>query len=223
MKSLVLAVVLAAVAPPSSAAIISVFGPPSSRGAAPEIIAAPASLADDKRQGGAVNLGMQGFNERPGVLLSDILDIDGPGVLPVGTLLDSHMIFLNTDESLKNQRVEHGFGDGGPVVWTFSRAILGVISNSTVLDASDGPLGLPGTDYPSKIGARGLEGNPLDGKTNNDFYRIDGNVLRVAMKATEPGDWIRVVSAPAPIPLPAAGWLLIAGLGALAAVSRRKA
>ena len=218
MKKFLLSAVLAAMALPSSAAIISVSGQLSSAGTAAAIIAAPLSVIDDAP--GAENTGMQGFNERQGVTLAGALAVDG-GSIAAGTIVDSHMIFLNGAGS---GLLTHGFGQDGGVQWTFSGTILGVMSdsNGTLEAASNSVLGALGTTYPGSFGARGLEGNPFD-NFNDDFYSFAGNVLTLGMRVTEPGDWIRVVTAsPAPVPLPAAGWMLIAGLGALGAAARRR-
>lgn len=218
MKKFVLAAIACGFAFPSHAAILSVFGPNSSAGTAPAIIAAPANLADDGPDG-AENTGMQGFNEAQGVVLGAPLTIDG-GSIAAGTVVDSHMIFLNNAGS---SLLEHGFGTAGPVTWTFSGNILGVISGADGkdLEDSDSILGAPGSLYPGAFAARGLEGDPLVG-FNDDFYSFSGNVLTVGLRVTEPGDWMRVVTAPAPIPLPAAGWMLLAGLGALGAAARKR-
>ena len=218
MKKVILTAVFAAMAAPSSAAILSVSAQLSSAGTAAEIIAAPLSIIDDAP--GAENTGMQGFNERQGVTLAGAVAVDG-GSIAAGTVVDSHMIFLNGSGS---SLLTHGFGQDGGVQWTFSGTILGVMSdsNGTLEAASNSVLGAVGTTYPGSFGARGLEGNPFD-NFNDDFYSFTGSVLTLGMRVTEPGDWIRVVTAsPAPVPLPAAGWMLIAGLGALGAAARRR-
>ena len=218
MKTLLTSLCFAVLAIPASAAVISVSGPLSSAGGAATIIAAPTSVADDLP--GAENTAMQAFNEVQGFTLLSNLAVDG-GSIAAGTKVDSHMIFLNSNGST---RISHGLGQAGGVQWTFSGTILGVMSNSngSLEAASNSFLGAPGTAYPGSFGARGLEGNPFD-NVNDDFYSFAGKVLTIGMQVTEPGDWVRVVTAsPAPVPLPAAGWLMIAGLGALGAAARRR-
>ena len=212
MKTILASLCFAILAVPASAAIVSVSGPQSSAGALASIIEAPGSVADDAP--GAENAAMQGFNEVQGFTLLSDLAVDG-GSIAAGTIVDSHMIFLN---STGLTSIRHGIGQGGPVRWTFDGVILGVMSNAngSLEVASSKFLGAPSTFYPGIQGGRGFEGN--------DFYSIAGKVLNVGMGVSEPGDWIRVVTqAPAPVPLPAAGWMLIAGLGALAAAARRRA
>lgn len=151
-----------------------------------DIIAAPASVIDDAP--GATNFHQQAFNERQGVLLTSDLMVDG-GVISAGTVVSSHMIFLNTP-----------VGAGGAldfgVNWIFDGAILGVMSDSMGMleAASSALLGALGTAYPSSFPARGLEGN--------DSYSVAGNVITVNMQVTEPGDWIRVITASRGVPEP---------------------
>jgi hypothetical protein len=79
--------------------------------------------------------------------------------------------------------------------------------------ASTGILGALGTTYPATgFAARGMEsgGNGI----YDDSYSIAGKFLTVDMYVSQPGDWIRVVTAP--VPVPAAAWMglmLMGGLG----------
>lgn len=55
----------------------------------------------------------------------------------------------------------------------------------------------------------------------------DANRLLIDFTASTPGDYVRVFTmespgaTPTPIPIPAAGWLLVGALGALAGLRRR--
>ncbi|WP_298919435.1 VPLPA-CTERM sorting domain-containing protein [uncultured Roseobacter sp.] len=221
MKSLLLtSAATMLLATTSQAAIIDVvqtagdaFGAGGS-GAA-EIIAAPEFALDDN----VTNTHMQGFDEAQGVFLNAALDADaGIDAIAAGQLVNSHMIFLNTDGGARG---EH-FG----VEWTFDGAILGVMSNSSgsLEFASTSILGAAGTTYQTApLGARGLESNNGTGASPNDGYLVFApNSIRVSMEVTEPGDWIRVVTAVAPVPIPATMPLLLVGLGGLGFVARRK-
>jgi len=78
------------------------------------------------------------------------------------------------------------------VEWIFDGPILGVMSDAggTLEAASSGILGATGTTYPGAFSARGMEGG--------DSYSVAGNQITVTMTASEPGDWIRVVTADTP-------------------------
>jgi hypothetical protein len=171
--------------------------------AGPDIIAPPGSVINDPP--GAVNDHQQGFNERENLLLAAPLAVDG-GFVPAGTVVSSHMIFLNTlDESALASDLQ---------TWTFDGLILGVMSDSggTLEGASVALLGALGTIYPAPFSNRGLE--------SNDGYIIAGNMITLRNSVTEAGDWIRVVTATVPtVPEPSTLLLLgsgLAGLGALA-------
>lgn len=171
-----------------------------------EIIAAPDSVVDDFP--GATNFKQQAFNEAQDVTLDTMLAIDDSLYIAAGTTVDSHMIFLNTP-----------VGEGGATdtsTWTFDGVILGVMSDSygTLEAASSSILGAPGTVYPSSFSARGMEGA--------DWYEIAGNSIQVHMVVSEPGDWIRVVTAAtSSVPEPATMLLLGTGILGLACLRRR--
>lgn len=197
------------IATASQAAIMSVAGPQSSygapppSGAPPQIIGAPGDVSDDA----AFNFGMQGFNEQQSFTLLAPLPVDG-GSIAAGTIVDSHMIFLNTGPGNSGTSNAHR-----NVTWTFAGAVLGVMSDvgGTLEAASSGFLGAGGTIYPAAFPNRGLE--------SNDSLSVFGNTVTVSMFVTEPGDWIRVVTATVPEPTSA---LVFSGLLGIAVLTQRR-
>jgi len=193
----------------ANAALLSVSGDNSTRGVAAAIIGAPANALDAMK----TNEGQEGFNERQNYVLLAAIDTDA-GSIASGIRVDSHMIFLNKYDG---DNISHN-----NVLWTFSGAILGVMSdrNGIKEEASTDVLGNPGTNYPAGgFSARGMEGA--------DSYSIlaglgIGNQLSVNMVVAQPGDWIRVVTASA-VPVPAAVWLFGTALVGLIGFGKRKA
>jgi hypothetical protein len=201
------------------AALIGVSGPNSSFGDAASIVSS-GSIAD-ANDDAAYNTAQQGFNEKQGVLLGSMLSVDG-GTIAAGTRVDSHMIFLNSGPNNSGALLEH-FN----VRWEFDGDILGVMSNSngSLEVNSSALLGASDVVYPgSSFSARGFDTNqsPCDGTATNDCYGIFGSELNVAMRVTEPGDWIRVVTRTAQVPEPGTLGLLGLGILALGATKRKK-
>lgn len=190
-----------------NAAIIGVTGPNSSAGTAPAIIAAPTDILDDI----VFNTGMEGFNEASGVVTTVAHSIDGGGTIPIGTLVNSHMIFLNSAGSASLSHTD--------VVWTFDGAILGVMSNGngSFEAASTFELGNPLTNYTVTFAGSGPAA-PFSnrGLESADSYVVALNQITVNMSVTEPGDWIRVVTAAPDSQIPEPGYavpLLVALAG----------
>lgn len=210
LKILTLALVVGGVAAPANATLVSVAGPISLKGGAAAIIAAPADVTEDA----AFNIAQQGFNEAQNILLAADLAVDG-GVISAGTVVSSHMIFLN------NEGDDNSLNEHKGVNWTFAGAILGVMSeySGSLEIASSSFLGAPGTLYPlATFNARGME--------VDDSYAFLANVLTVNSRIRQPGDWIRVITVgtDSSIPEPATMLLLGSGMaGLLVARRARKA
>lgn len=192
----------------AEATIISFSADISSFGAPAAIIPPPGQVLNS----GVTNRGQQGFDEQQGVLLGALLLVDG-GSIAAGAVVDSHMIFLNREQT-PDEILFH------TVTWTFSGNILGVMSDQDGMrEAASTPiLGWPATTYPDPMfGARGLENTP----GNTDVYSILGNQLTLDLRVTAVGDWVRVITAPAPAPEPGTLMLIGAGLAGLALRRRR--
>jgi hypothetical protein len=193
---------------PAHAGIISVIG-------TGQIIPAPSNVGNN----GAGNNGNQhGFNEKQNYLLNGSLTADSSQQIAANQYINSHMIFLNRTDTSNNAVT-------ATATWTFDGLILGVFSdqNGANLFATDF-LGAAGTTYPNApFQNRGLESKTPNNtlNLNGDDYLINGATLSVTMRITQPGDWIRVVTA-APVPIPAAVWMLGTALVGLVGVRRIK-
>ncbi len=189
-------------ASPAQAAILSVSG----NG---EMIETPADTNANKTESSKI----QGFDEKQNILLDTDLLVDG-GTIAAGTEVSSHMLFLDPIKSnlTKVQNTK----------WLFDGVILGVMSDQagSLEKASRELLGAENTAY-QQNGSHGFESND-----SNDNYSINGNELTVGMRATYPGDWIRVVTAAntqsVPEPASILGIFTVTGLGA-ASLKRKSA
>ena len=170
-----------------------------------EIIGAPANV-DDEARGGVSNTLIQAFDEQQSVLLATDLTVDG-GTVVAGTRVDSHMLFYNPVNSTTVSNRTATF--------TFSGNIIGLMTdtNGNLEAASSSLLGATGTSYPGPFSYRGLEND------NTDSFTVSGNTLTITMYASNPGDWIRVVTA-TPVPEPST-WLML-GLAMLTVMGLRR-
>lgn len=196
LKSILNAAVLGVsllVSAQASAAVLSVTGDVT-------LIAAPGTVSNATPGN---NTTMYAFDEIQNFLLGADL-VTSSGTILAGTRVNSQMILLNRESGRSSLEL------AGAV--TFDSMILGLITTTAGLAATDAILGAAGTTYATFF-ARGLEGGETLG--------IAGDTLSLVLRVTQPGDWLRVVTIAA-IPVPAAGFLLLGALGGLAALRRRK-
>ena len=132
----------------------------------------------------------QGFNEQQGVTLRAGLMVD-TGVIPEGSSVDSHMIFLNRSPIMINPEPNDFVK-----IWEFDGRIIGVMSDryGMLEIASTELFSVSGVSYPSlpSVG-RGLEVG-ISGSYDN--YIVSENQLVVSMTAYQSADWIRVITDP---------------------------
>ena len=162
-----------------------------------EIISAPGNMSEDAP--GAENRYQQAFDEIQNfVLLEDL--VTDTGIIEEGTLVSSHMIFLNT--------AGNAYASDSNT-WEFSGEILGLMgvtdSSGANIAASSSFLGAPGTIYPGSFPLYGLEGG--------DQFSYTGKFFTLTTQVSEPGDWVRVVTAGSGVETPEPASLLLLGSG----------
>ena len=173
-KAIVATAALALGASSAAAAIIAVL---------PAIVySVPASVVLDQTES---DTQLIAFDERQCFRLDDDLTTDD-GVIPKHTRMSSH--FIHGDRVV-------GLLLSGRV--KFDDVIIGVISTSAQLDATDEDCGRPGVDYPafpSPPGALGAESHRGLESGGADAYQISpgGRSIEVTFQVPEWSDQIRV-------------------------------
>ena len=162
-----------------------------------EIISAPGNMSEDAP--GAENTHQQAFDELQNFVLQDDLVTD-TGIIDQGTLVSSHMIFLNT----AGNAYASDFN-----TWEFSGEILGLMgvtdSFGANIAASSNILGAQGTIYPGSFPLYGLEGG--------DQFSYSGRFFTLMTQVSEPGDWVRVVTAGSTVGTPEPASIILLGSG----------
>jgi hypothetical protein len=122
------------------------------------------------------------FDERQCVLLQKDLRTD-EGVIPAGARVSCHFFHF---DPVNNGQIRDGKA-------RFSSDVVGVISGSALLDASDGVCGLPGVTYPGP-GAEPLRG--FEPFQPNDRYQIidAGRGIHLQTDVPSFSDQLRVVT-----------------------------
>lgn len=174
-----------------------------SNGGVFQIIAPPTAVGQNNFD----NNNVRAFNEVQGFTLPSALTTNLGGTIAAGTKINSH--YMNFDPG--PSRSVTGFA-------TFDQPVIGLIWTRASLMASH-YLGAPGTSYlnPSAVGF----------ETSQDSASFSGNMVNFRLTASNPGDSWRVITlAPAgdpnAVPEPSSWAMLIAGLGLVGAVRRKR-
>lgn len=95
----------------------------------------------------------------------------------------------------------------------FEGIVLGFITSDQNLNWSNSTLGLWSIDY-GNFANRGLE--------EDDITNISGYRATLSWEADSPGDWARIITAAAPVPIPPSGFAAAAAFASLALLCLRR-
>ncbi|MEP2101127.1 MAG: PEPxxWA-CTERM sorting domain-containing protein [Parasphingorhabdus sp.] len=137
------------------------------------------------------------FDEQQSVTLAAAV-----GGLAAGTVVNSHYVFFDPGPS----RRAIGYVD-------FDGDILGVLDAKSDMDLTDASLGNPNVNYLS-VALRGLE--------SADSFNVVGDRLNLNFRASDPGDYVRVLTAAPAVPEPATWAMMIGGFGLVGGAMRRR-
>ncbi len=142
------------------------------------------------------------------------MEYSGGAAVGVGAV-DTNKLFFVDEKSVDGVKSWYIFFDpkcraAVDAEITFSNAITGLITSTQGLLNTDTKFGIAGIDYDS-VKHTGLE--------KRDVATFSGNTLTIHWKAGDPGDHIRVMTA---VPEPQTYALLLAGLGVMTLVARRR-
>lgn len=159
------------------------------------VIAPPAETGFNSQQDNR----LLAFAERQGVTLAKALVVDR-GSIAAGTVVNSTMLVFDPKSSAAFKGVVR-----------FDGAILGIIGHTDRLRMSDEAVGLSSVRYLSPF-ARGVE--------SHDAYRlVDAHTIEVDLRASTPGDHLRIITAATAVPAPGAAGAV---LGAMVLAGRRR-
>ena len=137
------------------------------------VIAPPASVVVGAMSDNAL---IYAFDEAHGVTLGAPVSADIGGTIPAGTAVDSH--YIHFDPTAATTRV---------ATITFSRPILGVITSTGNLVATDSIVGLGTVAYGGTSGARGSQ--------DGDTVTVSGSTVTLSLSAVNRGrDDLRIIT-----------------------------
>jgi PEP-CTERM motif len=180
--------------PSSQAAAITIDGA--------RMVTAPSQLVSGSFDDGDVLV----FAEAAGFTLVEALKLNG-SVIPAGTMVDVYYVIFDPPGQVRKKATV-----------TFDVPILGVAFSSRKIRQTDF-LGKPGTSY-SRFSHRGFEA--VAGTSRMDRISFSEHSIDFRVRASDPGDAVRVIVAHVPIPEPSTALLLGAGCAGLAALGARK-
>jgi hypothetical protein len=146
------------------------------------------------------------FAEAAGFTLLEALNLNG-SVIPAGTMVDVYYVIFDPAGQVRQRATV-----------TFDVPILGVAYSSRKIRKTDF-LGKPGTEY-ARFSHRGFEAGP--GTSRHDKIRVSEFSIDFNVRASDPGDAVRVIVAHVPIPEPSTALLMGAGCAGLAALRARR-
>lgn len=143
------------------------------------------------------------FAEKQNISVTNLMtDLQGP----ITGAVNSYLLYTDQMNAAGNTTYD--------ITVSSAQRILGVITTSALLDATDPTFGLGGTKYPFGDGSRGQE--------SRDFTTLSGNTLTLHNVTSGNVDEIRVLTAA--VPEPGSVALLIGmGVSGAAFLRRRKA
>ena len=148
------------------------------------------------------------FNEKQDVLLGSALSVDslnggGAGTIPAGTWVSSHYVFYDPVNNTIDGKVQ------------FDSNVIGIITSDALLISSNS-LGDPFTNY-NNVAATGLEPGDTAVRDGTLFSQVD-----VHLSASNPGDWLRVITVGTPLPASFWGGVVLLGVVAGAKLIARR-
>jgi hypothetical protein len=143
------------------------------------------------------------FDEKANAPLLINVTAEFGGALTAGTRYNSHYVFFDPGPSRRAI---------GSV--RFDDNIVAVFTSRTTDLATDPSFGKPGVNYLSPTN-RGLE--------SGDTISVIGNQLNIDWTASNPGDYVRVLTLARAVPEPASWALMLTGFGIVGAAARRRA
>ena len=170
-----------------------------------------------------VNDTIYAFDEKQSVAFGNAPTVDLGGIIGTKTLVSSYYVYF---DPLRSQRIKASL--------TFSETILGIYTvkgtadywtnhgstfhSGTGLMGSQNDFGLTNANLYQYVNATGLEA----ADRSASHLSFSGKTLTLDWTASNPGDHIRVLTAVTAVPEPETYAMLLAGLGLMGTIARRR-